>query len=247
MGETLSIKLILLRHGQSQWNLETRFTGWTDVDLTEAGIAEAREAGRLLQAHGYGFEVAFTSVLKRAIRTLWIVQDAMDLMWVPAHPTWRLNERHYGALQGLDKREMARKLGADTVRDLRRGYATRPPALEESDPRHPRFDPRYAEVDPALLPAAESLQDTLDRLLPYWEEAIAPVLRSGRNVLVSAHGNSLRALVKHLNDIPDDEITNFEIPTGVPLVYEFDDALRPLSHDYLTPGSRPEVRTPAHG
>lgn len=243
----MSIKLILLRHGQSQWNLETRFTGWTDVDLTEAGVAEAREAGRLLQAYGYGFEVAFTSVLKRAIRTLWIVQDAMDLMWVPSHPSWRLNERHYGALQGLDKQEMARKLGADTVQDLRRGYASRPPDLDPSDPRHPRFDRRYAEVDPDLLPAAESLKDTLTRLLPYWEEAIKPVLSSGRNVLISAHGNSLRALVKHLNGIPDDEITAFEIPTGVPLVYEFDADLRPAAHYYLVPGSQPDERAPAHG
>ncbi len=243
----MSIKLILLRHGQSQWNLETRFTGWTDVDLTEKGIAEAREAGRLLQAYGHRFEVAFTSVLKRAIRTLWIVQDAMDLMWVPAHPTWRLNERHYGALQGLDKQEMARKLGAEAVHDLRRGYASRPPALEPSDPRHPRFDRRYADVDPVLLPATESLKDTLDRLLPYWEEAIAPVLRSGRNVLISAHGNSLRALVKHLNAIPDEEITGIEIPTGVPLVYEFDADLHPVAHYYLVPGSRPEGHAPAHG
>ncbi|HQU17144.1 MAG: phosphoglyceromutase [Chromatiales bacterium 21-64-14] len=240
------MKLILLRHGQSQWNLERRFTGWSDVDLTDGGIREAREAGRLLKAYGHDFDVAYTSVLKRAIRTLWIVQDATDRMWVPVSLSWRLNERHYGALQGLDKQEMAQKLGADQVHALRRGYATQPPALGDADPRHPRFDRRYAQVDPALLPAAESLKDTLDRLLPYWDGSIAPQLRAGHNVLISAHGNSLRALVKHLNQIPDDEIAAFEIPTGVPLVYEFDPDLRPVAHYYLVPGSEPEVRRSAH-
>jgi len=220
-------KLVLVRHGQSTWNLENLFTGWTDVDLTEQGRREAVEAGRLLQEEGFRFDLAFTSVLKRAIRTLWIVLDEMDLMWIPVERSWRLNERHYGALQGLDKAATVEKHGAEQVKIWRRSYDIPPPPLAQDDERHPRFDPRYAALDAAEIPATESLKDTLARVLPYWDSRIAPELRAGRDVLVVAHGNSLRALVKMLDGMSDREIVEFNIPTGVPLVYEFDDALRP--------------------
>ncbi|MBE3576061.1 MAG: 2,3-diphosphoglycerate-dependent phosphoglycerate mutase [Firmicutes bacterium] len=225
--------LVLLRHGESQWNLENRFTGWTDVDLSERGVAEARRAATLLKEGGYSFDLAFTSLLKRAIRTLWIVLDGLDLMWIPVQRSWRLNERHYGALQGLNKQETAAKYGEDQVRAWRRGYAVRPPALADDDPRHPRFDPRYASLRPDQLPGSESLQDTLHRVLPYWQEAIAPALQKGQRVLVVAHGNSLRALVKYLDNVSDDAIVELNIPTGFPLVYELDDGLRPVRHAYL--------------
>ena len=224
-------KLVLCRHGQSDWNLKNLFTGWTDVDLTEQGIAEAREAGRLLRELGYEFDVAYTSVLKRAIRTLWIMLDEMDRMWIPVIRDWRLNERHYGALQGLNKAETAARYGDDQVHIWRRSYATPPPELEESDSRHPAHDPRYAGI--AGLPATESLKTTLDRVRPCWEERIAPELAAGRDVLVAAHGNSLRALVKMLDGVSDDEITGFNIPTGVPLAYELDDDLAPVSREFL--------------
>lgn len=227
------IKTVLLRHGQSQWNLENRFTGWTDVDLSPQGVNEAMEAGKRLRTHGYSFDAAYTSVLKRCIRTLWIVLDAMDLMWIPATNDWRLNERHYGALQGLDKSQIRQQYGAEQFQQWRRGYATRPPALNDTDPRHPRHDPRYARLDPGQLPATESLQDTLQRVIPYWEENIIPCLRRQQRLLIVAHGNSLRALIKHLDGISDEAIPGLEIPTGVPLVYEFDDALRVQSRYYL--------------
>ncbi len=220
-------KLVLVRHGQSLWNLENLFTGWTDVDLTEQGRREAVEAGRLLQAEGFRFDLAFTSVLKRAIRTLWIVLDEMDLMWIPVERSWRLNERHYGALQGLDKAATVERHGAEQVKIWRRSYDIPPPPLAQDDERHPRFDPRYAALDAAEIPATESLKDTLGRVLPYWESRIAPELRAGREVLVVAHGNSLRALVKKLDGMSDRDIVEFNIPTGVPLLYEFDDELRP--------------------
>jgi 2,3-bisphosphoglycerate-dependent phosphoglycerate mutase len=220
-------KLVLVRHGQSVWNLENLFTGWTDVDLTPQGTAEAREAGRLLKAEGLSFDLAFTSVLKRAIRTLWLTLDEMDLMWIPVERDWRLNERHYGALQGLDKAETVRRHGADQVKIWRRSYDIPPPPLEADDPRHPRFDPRYSKVDPGQLPATESLKHTLARVKPLWETRIAPELAAGRNVLIVAHGNSLRALVKMLDRMSDDAIVEFNIPTGVPIVYELDDALAP--------------------
>ncbi len=224
-------KLVLCRHGQSDWNLKNLFTGWTDVDLTEQGIAEAREAGRLLRELGYEFDVAYTSVLKRAIGTPWIMLDEMDRMWIPVIRDWRLNERHYGALQGLNKAETAARYGDDQVHIWRRSYATPPPELEESDSRHPAHDPRYAGI--AGLPATESLKTTLDRVRPCWEERIAPELAAGRDVLVAAHGNSLRALVKMLDGVSDDEITGFNIPTGVPLAYELDDDLAPVSREFL--------------
>ncbi|OHB65840.1 MAG: phosphoglyceromutase, partial [Planctomycetes bacterium RBG_13_62_9] len=216
------IKLVLVRHGQSTWNLENRFTGWTDVDLSEQGIREAHEAARALLAGGYTFDVAFTSVLKRAIRTLWIILDDMDLMWIPVHGSWRLNERHYGVLQGLNKRDTAERFGLDQVHIWRRSYDIPPDALPEDDPRHPRHDRRYATVARELLPATESLKTTLERVLPYWRETIAPTLKQGRRVLISAHGNSMRALVKYFDNISDEEITELNIPTGIPLVYELD-------------------------
>jgi 2,3-bisphosphoglycerate-dependent phosphoglycerate mutase len=225
--------LVLLRHGQSDWNLENRFTGWTDVDLSEAGMAEAREGGRLIREAGLDFDLAYTSVLRRAIRTLWIVLDELDRMWLPVERSWRLNERHYGALQGLNKAETALEFGDEQVRLWRRSYDVPPPPLDLDDPRHPRFDPRYASVDAADLPRSESLKDTVGRFLPYWESDIAPSIRAGRRVLIAAHGNSLRALVKYLDDVSDHDIVGLNIPTGVPLVYELDDALRPLSHRYL--------------
>jgi len=225
--------LILVRHGQSQWNLENRFTGWIDVDISEKGGKEALEAGRLIRAHGLTPRRCFTSVLKRAIRTLWIVLDELDLMWLPVEKSWRLNERHYGALQGLNKAEMAEKVGKEQVQVWRRSYATPPPALEGGDERLPHSDPRYAHVDPALLPRTESLKDTVERFLPFWHETLAPALRSGETVLVSAHGNSLRALVKYLDRISDDDIPGLEIPTGVPLLYRLNDDLSPREHYYL--------------
>jgi len=226
-------KLVLLRHGQSTWNQENRFTGWTDVDLTAQGVREAESSAQLLTEGGYGFDVAYTSVLRRAIRTLWIVLDGMDLMWLPVHRHWRLNERHYGALQGLNKAETAAKHGEEQVMIWRRSYAVPPPPLDPSDERHPRHDPRYAGLSAGDLPASESLKDTVDRFLPLWHETIAPEIRRGRKVLIAAHGNSLRALVKYLDGISDEEIPALNIPTGIPLVYELDDELRPLRHAYL--------------
>jgi 2,3-bisphosphoglycerate-dependent phosphoglycerate mutase len=227
------IKLVLVRHGQSTWNLENKFTGWTDVDLSEQGIKEAHEAAEVLIKQDYRFNVAFTSVLKRAIRTLWIVLDDMDLMWIPVYRSWRLNERHYGALQGLNKKEMVVKYGFEQVQIWRRSYDTPPPDLSETDNRHPVFDPRYIDVPRDQLPAAESLKMTLERVLPYWHGQIVPQLKYGKKVLISAHGNSLRALVKHLDSIPDEEITSLNIPTGIPLVYELDDQLKAKTHYYL--------------
>lgn len=224
-------KLVLCRHGQSIWNLENLFTGWTDVDLTDQGVNEARTAGRQLSALGVDFDIAYTSVLKRAIRTLWLMLDEMDRMWIPVERDWRLNERHYGALQGLNKAETAAKHGDDQVHIWRRSYDIAPPPLEEDDERHPRFDPRYRDV--ATPPATESLKDTLIRVQPYWEERIAPTLKAGKNVLISAHGNSLRALVKMLDGISDEEITGLNIPTGVPLVYDLDDSLNPTHREFL--------------
>jgi len=227
------IKLVLLRHGQSVWNLENRFTGWTDVDLSEKGFTEAQQAGQQLANLGFYFDLTFTSLLKRAIRTLWIVLDEMDLMWLPVRRTWHLNERHYGALQGSSKAETAQKEGAEQVHRWRRGFDVRPPALDWDDPRHPRFDPRYAALADSQLPATESLQDTLQRALPYWHDVIAPPIRRGKRVLVVAHGNSLRALVKHLGQISDEEITNLNIPTCIPLVYELDENLTVHKRYYL--------------
>jgi len=227
------IKLVLLRHGQSQWNLDNRFTGWTDIDLTEQGLKEAKEAAGLLKKDGYTFDVAYTSVLKRAIRTLWTVLDGMDLMWVPVNRSWRLNERHYGALQGLNKQETAARHGEDQVKVWRRSYATPPPPLDDNDERLPENDPRYASVPKNDLPKTEALKNTVDRFLPYWFEEIVPALKSGRKVLICAHGNSLRALVKHLDGISDEEIVELNIPTGIPLVYELDDNLKPIKNYYL--------------
>jgi 2,3-bisphosphoglycerate-dependent phosphoglycerate mutase len=229
----MTIRLVLIRHGESIWNKEDRFTGWTDIDLSDKGIAEAREAGRTLREQGYLFDVAFTSVLKRAIRTLWLVLDEMDLMWIPVYKSWRLNERHYGALQGLSKVEMAAKVGEEQVHKWRRGYAVRPPALDKKDKRYPRNDPKYRELGESELPLTESLKDTVVRCIPYWREVLAPTLKSGKHVIVSAHGNSLRALVKYLDNIGDDEIVNLNIPTGIPFVYELDERLKPLNHYYL--------------
>jgi len=226
-------KLVLLRHGESQWNLENRFTGWTDVDLSPRGVEEAQAAADLLRKEGYAFDVAHTSVLKRAIRTLWITLDGMDLMWIPVRRSWRLNERHYGALQGLNKAEMAKKFGDEQVKIWRRSYATPPPALEPDDERHPGLDPRYALLTKDQLPLSEALKNTVERFLPYWHDAIVPDLRSGRRVIVAAHGNSLRALVKHLDAISEDEIVGLNIPTGIPLVYELDADLAPIRHYYL--------------
>jgi len=224
-------KLVLCRHGQSDWNLKNLFTGWEDVDLTEQGHKEAVDAGQLLKDMGYEFDVAFTSVLKRAIRTLWIVLDEMDLMWIPVVRDWRLNERHYGALQGLNKAETAAKYGDDQVHIWRRSYDIPPPDLESDDERHPSHDPRYAGID--NLPGTESLAITLDRVRPCWEDVIAPELRAGKDVLIAAHGNSLRALVKMLDKISDEEITGFNIPTGIPLAYELDENLEPASREFL--------------
>jgi 2,3-bisphosphoglycerate-dependent phosphoglycerate mutase len=227
------IRLVLLRHGESVWNKENRFTGWTDVDLSEKGIAEAHEAGKTLLREGYTFDCAFTSVLKRAIRTLWITLDEMDLMWIPVERSWRLNERHYGALQGLNKAEMAGKYGDEQVFVWRRSYTVPPPPLDADDARHPGKDRRYDALSPAELPATECLKDTVARFVPYWEGAIVPALKEGKQVLIAAHGNSIRALVKHLDKIPDDAIAEVNIPTGIPLVYELDDDLSPIRHYYL--------------
>jgi 2,3-bisphosphoglycerate-dependent phosphoglycerate mutase len=227
------MKLVLLRHGESTWNLENRFTGWTDVDLTPKGIEEAHTAGRLLREDGYTFDVAHTSLLKRAIRTLWITLDEMDLMWIPVHRSWKLNERHYGALQGLNKSETAAQYGDEQVLVWRRSYSTPPPLLAPDDPRHPGRDRRYAGLSPSELPLAESLKDTVARFLPYWHESIVPDIRAGKRVVIAAHGNSLRALVKHLDGISEDEIVGLNIPTGIPLVYELDDDLAPIQHYYL--------------
>jgi len=224
-------KLVLCRHGQSDWNLKNLFTGWHDVDLTDKGVSEAREAGQLLAGLGYDFDIAYTSVLKRAIRTLWLMLDEMDRMWIPVIRDWRLNERHYGALQGLDKAETAAKYGDEQVHIWRRSYDIPPPKIAADDERHPGHDPRYAGID--SLPSTESLATTLDRVMPCWEELIAPDLRDGKNVLIAAHGNSLRALVKMLDDVSNDEITGFNIPTGIPLVYELDDNLKPVSREFL--------------
>ncbi|HJQ13234.1 MAG TPA: 2,3-diphosphoglycerate-dependent phosphoglycerate mutase [Anaerolineales bacterium] len=226
-------KLVLVRHGQSTWNLENRFTGWTDVGLTEQGMAEAREAGRLLKEGGYEFDVTYTSVLRRAIKTLWIMLEEMGLEWLPVYRAWQLNERHYGALQGLNKAETAQKFGEEQVHIWRRSYDIPPPALESTDERHPRFDRRYAALAPDQLPATESLKITLERVLPYWHMVLAPVVTSGQRLLVVAHGNSLRALVKYLDGISDEEIPGLNIPTGVPLVYELDENLKPVKHYYL--------------
>jgi 2,3-bisphosphoglycerate-dependent phosphoglycerate mutase len=224
-------KLVLCRHGQSDWNLKNLFTGWKDVDLTEQGIREAVDAGKLLGEMGYEFDIAYTSVLKRAIRTLWLMLDEMDQMWIPVVRDWRLNERHYGALQGLNKAETAAKYGDDQVHIWRRSYDIPPPELEPSDERHPAHDPRYAGI--ANLPATESLAITLERVKPCWEDLIAPELKAGKDVLIAAHGNSLRALVKMLDEVSDEEITGFNIPTGIPLAYELDDDLKPLSREFL--------------
>ena len=226
-------RLVLLRHGQSVWNRENRFTGWTDVDLSEAGRTEARDAGRRLAAEQFEFDVAYTSVLKRAIRTLWIALDEMDLMWIPVHRTWRLNERHYGALQGLNKAETAAQHGEAQVKIWRRSYDIPPPPLTGDDLRHPSRDRHYGALTPDELPLTESLKDTVARFLPYWHKTIAPEIRSGRNVIISAHGNSLRALVKHLDRVSDQEIVDLNIPTGIPLVYLLNDDLEPLQKSYL--------------
>jgi 2,3-bisphosphoglycerate-dependent phosphoglycerate mutase len=223
-------KLVLLRHGESEWNRANRFTGWTDVDLSGAGIAEARAGGKLLKSSGYAFDLAFTSVLKRAIRTLWIALDELNQMWLPVEKTWRLNERHYGALQGLNKAEMAARFGEEQVLVWRRSYDVPPDPLDASDPRYEGNDPRYAGIQ---VPRTECLKDTVARVVPYWESSIAPAVRAGRRVLIAAHGNSLRALVKHLDGISDDAIVKLNIPTGIPLVYELDAALKPIRHTYL--------------
>jgi 2,3-bisphosphoglycerate-dependent phosphoglycerate mutase len=226
-------KLVLLRHGESTWNKENLFTGWTDVDLSEKGVQEAHEAGKVLLKEGYTFDLAYTSVLKRAIRTLWIALDEMDLMWIPVYNSWRLNERHYGALQGLNKAQTAEKYGEAQVKIWRRSYDIPPPALTPDDPRHPGRDPRYADLQPEEVPLTECLKDTVARTLPYWHETIAPTVRSGKRVIVSAHGNSLRGLVKYLDNVSDHDIVELNIPTGIPLIYELDDDLKPLRHYYL--------------
>lgn len=226
-------KLILLRHGESLWNRDNRFSGWTDVDLSSRGMAEARNASKALQAGGYYFDVAYTSVLKRAIRTLWIVLDELDRMWIPVERSWRLNERHYGALQGLNKAETAKRFGEDQVLAWRRSYDIRPPALEKTDERYPGRDPRYSELDKQDIPVTECLKDTVERFLPYWHASISPVLKTGKQVIIVAHGNSLRALVKYLDGVSDEDIVSLNIPTGIPLVYELDTELRAVEHYYL--------------
>ncbi len=227
------IQLVLLRHGESIWNKENRFTGWTDVDLTEKGIFEAHDAGKLLKESKFTFDIAFTSLLKKSIRTLWIVLDEMDLMWILVKRSWRLNERHYGALQGLNKAETARKFGEEQVLLWRRSYNIRPPALERTDERFPGNDPKYKNLDEKDLPLTESLRDTCERLLPYWHENIAPEIKNGKKVLMVAHGNSLRALVKYLDNISNEDVINLHIPTGIPLIYELDENIKPIKHYYL--------------
>ncbi|KKK44050.1 hypothetical protein LCGC14_1110630 [marine sediment metagenome] len=226
-------KLVLLRHGESIWNKENRFTGWTDVDLSEKGVREANEAAIQLKKGGFTFDIAFTSVLKRGIRTLWIVLDKMDLMWIPVKRAWRLNERHYGALQGLFKAKMAAEVGEEQVLIWRRSYDIPPPTLKTSDPRYPGNDRRYNGLRSEDIPLTECLKDTVERVLPYWHETIVPTIKSGKNVLISAHGNSLRALVKYLDDVPEEKIVKLNIPTGIPLIYELDDDLKPINHYYL--------------
>jgi len=226
-------KVVLLRHGESTWNKENKFTGWTDVDLSEKGLVEAKKAGEVLKAEGYTFDLAFTSVLKRAIRTLWITLDELDLMWIPVILHWRLNERHYGALQGLNKAETAQKYGEEQIKIWRRSYDTQPPMLEKSDERYPGNDPRYSNLTEEELPLTECLKDTVERFMPYWSETIAPTIREGKKVLIAAHGNSLRALVKYLDNVSEEEIVGLNIPTGIPLVYELDDDLKPIKHYYL--------------
>ena len=226
-------KLVLVRHGQSTWNLENRFTGWTDVGLTDLGRQEAHEAGKLLREGRYTFDVAYTSVLRRAVHTLWIILEEMNLEWIPEMKAWQLNERHYGSLQGLNKAEMAEKFGEAQVKIWRRSYDVPPPALELDDERHPRFDPRYASLAPEQIPATESLKITLERVLPYWHSTLVPEIKSGKRVIIAAHGNSIRALVKYLDNISEAEITELNIPTGLPLVYEFDEELNPQKHYYL--------------
>lgn len=227
------IKLVMLRHGQSTWNLENKFTGWTDVGLTEQGMTEAQQAGQLLRQEGYQFDMAFTSVLKRAIKTLWITLEEMDLMWIPVIRTWKLNERHYGALQGLDKSATAKQYGEEQVKIWRRSYDITPPELESNDERHPKFDPKYAGLSAEECPATESLKLTLERVLPYWQETILPDLKAGKRIIIVAHGNSLRALVKHLDGLSEEDVLSLNIPTGIPLVYEMDDNLQPIKHFYL--------------
>lgn len=231
-------QVVLLRHGESVWNKENLFTGWTDVDLSDRGREEGREAGLGLKEHGFAFDVAFTSVLKRAIRTLWLLLDEMDLMWIPVHRDWRLNERHYGALQGLNKAETAKKFGETQVKLWRRSCDIRPPALEEEDSRHPRHDARYGELSQEEIPAAECLKDTLVRFLPCWHDRITPAVCSGKRVLIAAHGNSLRALVKHLDGVSDVDIVELNIPTGIPLIYELDEGLHSIRHYYLGDAAR---------
>jgi 2,3-bisphosphoglycerate-dependent phosphoglycerate mutase len=226
-------KLVLLRHGQSTWNQENRFTGWTDVGLTEQGVKEAVEAGRVMRAEGFEFDVAYTSVLKRAIKTLWLALEEMDLMWITIYNSWRLNERHYGALQGLNKAETAERHGLEQTQIWRRSYDTPPPPLDRSDERSPARDPRYASLKPSEIPLTECLKDTVARFMPYWNETIAPAVRDGKRVLIAAHGNSLRALVKYLDSVSDQEIVGLNIPTGIPLVYELEDDLKPIRHYYL--------------
>ena len=230
------IRLVLLRHGESVWNRENRFTGWTDVDLSEKGREEAAVAAQRLKEGGFLFDVAYTSVLKRAVRTLWIVLDGLDLMWIPVYRSWRLNERHYGGLQGLNKAEMAAKYGEEQVQVWRRSYDVRPPELDEGDPRFPASDPRYRDLDGRDIPKAECLKDTVARVMPYWTGEIAPAVASGRRVIIAAHGNSLRALVKHLDGVTDADIVSLNIPTGIPLVYELDEGLRPHAGTITSPG-----------
>ena len=226
-------KLVLIRHGESTWNLENRFTGWTDVDLTDTGIEQAKNAGRLLKAEGYEFDVAYTSVLKRAIRTLWLALDEMDRTWLPVLKSWRLNERHYGGLQGLNKADMAKQYGDAQVLVWRRSYDTPPPALEATDPRSERSDPRYAKLNPEDVPLTECLKDTVARVMPFWNESMAPAIKAGKRIVVAAHGNSIRALVKYLDGISDTDIVNLNIPNGIPLVYELDADLKPIRSYYL--------------
>lgn len=233
-------KLVLIRHGESIWNRENKFTGWKDIDLSEKGINEARKAGELLKQNGFTFDTSYSSVLTRSIRTLWIILEELDLLWIPVERHWRLNERHYGMLQGLDKKETAQKYGDEQVFVWRRSYVTPPPLMEKSDTNHPGFDPRYAGVDARILPGGESLSMTVDRVIPYWVDSIAPKIQSGKDVIIVAHGNSLRALVKYLDDISDDDIAEFNFPTGIPLVYEMNDKLEPLKRYFL--GDEAEIK-----
>jgi len=233
-------KVVMVRHGESVWNKENRFTGWTDVDLSEKGIEEAKKGGRILKENGYVFDVAFTSVLKRAINTLHIILAEMDLLWIPEYKHWRLNERHYGALQGLNKAEMAEKYGEEQVKIWRRSYDVPPPPLTKDDPRYPGHDPRYKDLKEEEIPLCESLKDTVARVLPYWNEVIAPTIKEGKRVIIAAHGNSIRALVKYLDNISDQDIVEVNIPTGIPLVYELDENLKPINKYYL--GDPEEVR-----